>query len=181
MKYDEILKIDESDKKIIELLQANPKITHVEIADKIHKSQPAVGARIIKLKRKYLLAERIGVEFNKLPLKFARIEIAANRVDQIWPKFKKCPHIINSFKMTGEYNIMIEIVAPNVKTVDKFVDDCLRQDDSITSIRTNFVIDSLRAYVVPLSFDIERLEDHGCQFECGGPLNKEDLEKLLKN
>ena len=181
MKYDEILKIDESDKKIIELLQKNPNITHNEIAERVHKSMPAVGARIIKLKRKFLLTERIGVEFNKLPLKFARIEIAANKVEQLWPKFKKCPHIINSFKMTGEYNIMIEIVAPNVKTVDRFVDDCLRQDSSITSIRTNFIIDTLHPYVVPLSFDIERLEEHGCTFECGGPLNKEDLEKLLKN
>ena len=121
----------------------------------------------------------MGAIFNKLPLKFARIEIAAKEVHELWDKFAKCPHIINSFKMTGDYNILIEVVAPNVKTVDRFVDDCLRQDKSITAIRTNFMIDSLHNYVIPLSFDVERLEDHGCSFECGGPLNKEDLEKLL--
>ncbi len=181
MKYNDQLEIDDTDKEIIELLQQDPNITHSEIAEKVHKSQPAVGARIIKLKRKFLLTERIGSEFNKLPLKLARIEIAAKNVMGLWEKFSKCPHIINCFKMTGDYNLMIEFVAPNVRTVDKFVDECLRQDPSITAIRTNFVIDTLRTYVVPLSFEVERLEDFGCSFECGGPLNKQDLEKLLKS
>ena len=50
MKYDDLLEIDDTDKEIIELLQENPDITHSEISEKVHKSQPAVGARIIKLK-----------------------------------------------------------------------------------------------------------------------------------
>ena len=181
MKYNDLLDIDDTDKEIIELLQEDPTITHSEIAEKVHKSQPAVGARIIKLKRKFLLTERVGSEFNKLPLKLARIEISAKQVSELWDKFEKCPHIINSFKMTGDYNIMIEFVAPNVKTVDRFVDECLRQDPSITAIRSNFVIDSLRTYVIPLSFDVERLEEFGCSYECGGPLNKQDLEKILNS
>jgi Lrp/AsnC family leucine-responsive transcriptional regulator len=179
MKYNEILEIDDTDKEIIELLQKNPDITHSEIAEKVHKSQPAVGARIIKLKRKHLLTTRIGAEFDKLSIKLARIEIAAKNVSDIWEKFGKCPHIINCFKMTGDYNLMIEIVAPNVKSIDRFVDECLREDPSIIAIRSNFVIDTLRTYVIPLSFDVERLEEFGCSYECGGPLNKKDLEKLL--
>ena len=43
MKYDELLDIDDTDKEIIKILQEDPELTHQEIADKIHKSQPAVG------------------------------------------------------------------------------------------------------------------------------------------
>ena len=88
MKYNELLQIDDTDKEIIELLQKNPSITHNEIAEKVHKSQPAVGARIIKLKRKFLLTSRIGSEFDKLNLKLARIEIVAKNVQELWEKFK---------------------------------------------------------------------------------------------
>jgi len=47
--FNELLKIDEADKKIIEMIEENPDITHSDIAKEIEKSQPAVGARIIKL------------------------------------------------------------------------------------------------------------------------------------
>ncbi|MHA1611332.1 MAG: Lrp/AsnC family transcriptional regulator [Promethearchaeota archaeon] len=181
MKYDQILQIDETDKQIITILQKNPDTTHSVIAEKVHKSQPAVGARIIKLKRKFLLAESVGAEFNKLDIKLARIEVAAKSVEKIWKRFEECPYVINCFKMTGVYNLMVEIVAPNVRTIENFVDTCLRKDPLIKDIRVNFVIDSLRKYVVPLNFTIERYEDHGCSYECGGSMNKKELSALLKS
>ncbi len=181
MKYDEILEIDETDKQIISILQKNPDTTHSVIAEKVHKSQPAVGARIIKLKRKFLLSESIGADFKELDLKMARIEISAKNVENLWTRFNKCPYVINCFKMTGVYNLMIELVAPNVRTIENFVDTCLRKDPTVKDVRVNFVIDSLRKYVIPLNFEIERYEDHGCSFECGGQLYKKDLAELLKS
>ncbi|MHA1775176.1 MAG: Lrp/AsnC family transcriptional regulator [Promethearchaeota archaeon] len=181
MKYDDILEIDETDKEIISILQKNPDTTHSVIAEKVHKSQPAVGARIIKLKRKFLLTETIGANFKKLDLKLARVEISAKNVEELWNKFEKCPYVINCFKMTGIFNLMIELVAPNVRTIDNFVDTCLRKDPIIKDIRVNFVIDSLRQYVIPLNFEIEKYEEHGCNFECGGKLYKKDLNELLNS
>ena len=52
--------------------------------------------------------------------------------------------------------MLIEIIAPNVTTIEKFIDSCLRKDKSIVDIRVNYIIDSLRKYVVPLSFEIEK-------------------------
>lgn len=181
MKYDQILEIDDTDKEIIEILQKEPEMTHALIAEKVRKSQPAIGARIIKLKRKNLLSEIVGADFNRLDLKLARIELATKNVDTIWKRFENCPYIVNCFKLTGEFNLMIEIVAPNVATIEKFVDNCLRKDPVIIDIRMNFIIDSLRKYIVPLHFDIEKYEDTGCLYECGGPIYKKDLERLLSS
>lgn len=181
VKYDDILDIDETDKKIIELLQIDPEITHTEIAEKVHKSQPAVGARIIKLKRKHLLTPAIGSEFSKLELKLARIDVAVKNAEEMWAKFTRCPYVVNCFKMTGEYNMSLEVVAPNLKTIDQFIDNCLRKEDGITSIRSNFIIDTLRKYVVPLSFAIEKYENHGCGLECQGKLTREELKSILSS
>ncbi|QEE14214.1 Lrp/AsnC family transcriptional regulator [Promethearchaeum syntrophicum] len=180
MKYNEILEIDDTDKKIIELLEKNPEMTHSAISEKVNKSQPAVGARIIKLKRKFLLSEVIGAEFNKLDIKLARIDLSVKNVEALWTKFRKCPYIVNCFKITGKFNMLIEIIAPNVTTIEKFIDSCLRKDKAIVDIHVNYIIDSLRKYVVPLSFEIEKYQDSGCGYFCGdGPLNTKDLEVLL--
>jgi Lrp/AsnC family transcriptional regulator, leucine-responsive regulatory protein len=181
MKYDDVLDIDETDKKIIALLQNDPEMTHSDIAEKVHKSQPAVGARIIKLKRKHLLKEIIGAEFKELDLKLARIDIFAKNVPTLWKRFYDCPYITNCFKVTGEYNLSVEIVAPDVKSIDLFVDNCLRKEESIINIRTNFIIDSMRKYIVPLSFEIEKYELYGCSFECGGGINKNELVEILNS
>jgi len=180
MKYNDLLDIDDTDKDIIKILQEQPDTTHSVIAQQVHKSQPAIGARIIKLKRKNLLSEMTGAEFNKLDIKLARIELSAKSVEDLWKRFESCPHVINCFKMTGVYNLMIEIIAPNVTTIEMFVDNCLRKDPLITDVRVNFVIDSLRKYIVPLNFEIEKFEDHGCSYDCGGPIYKKDLEQLLR-
>jgi len=179
MKYDELLSIDDTDKKIIEILQEDPDTTHSVIAEKVRKLQPAVGARIIKLKRKHLLTDQIGAEFDKIPIKLARIEVSATNIHALWERFKTCPHIINCFKVTGSFNLMIEIVAPNVKSIDIFVDECLRKDEGVHAIRCNYVIDSLRPYIVPLSFAIERFDEKGCAMICGGPLYRQDLKDLI--
>ena len=179
MKYDKLLDIDETDKRIMELLQDDPEMTHSEIAEKVHKSQPAVGARIIKLRRKHLIAENVGVDFQQLNLKLARIDLATKDVTTLWERFNKCPYITNCFKLTGEYNMMIEILAPNLKSIDLFVDNCLRSDPLILELKVNYFIDSLRKYVVPLVFSIETYETQGCTYECGGKITKEDMVRLL--
>jgi Lrp/AsnC family leucine-responsive transcriptional regulator len=178
MNYDTLLDIDSTDKKIIELMQKNPELTHSEIADKIRKSQPAIGARVIKLKRKHLITQQIGAEFKELDIKLARVDLSAKNVEELWNRFAKCPYIINVFKSTGDYNIIIEVAAPDVKTIDNFVDSCLRNDPDISSIRVNFVIDSLNPYIVPLSFDIEKFVN-GCSYECGSKMTKDNLVELL--
>jgi len=179
MKYDDILEVDDTDKEIIRLLQDNPELTHQEVADKIHKSQPAVGARVIKLKRKGLLTESVGADLNRIEVKLARIDIQTKNVEEIWERLKNCVYVSNCFKLTGDYNIMIEIVAPNVKTIDKFVDSCLRKDPNVLAVRTNFIIDSVRRYVIPLSFEIEKYEEANCNMDCGGKVSREQLAELL--
>ena len=62
------LKLDNTDRKIISLLQENPKVTHSEIAEKIKRSQPTVGMRIKKLTKKGILRIQPGINFKKVDL-----------------------------------------------------------------------------------------------------------------
>jgi len=81
--FNEILSIDDDDKKIIEMIEKDPDITHSDIAKEIEKSQPAVGARIIKLERKNLLTKQVGFNVKNVDIKVAIVYISTKDVENI--------------------------------------------------------------------------------------------------
>jgi len=156
------LKIDEVDKEIIQLLQKNPEMTHSEISDKVHKSQPAVGARIIKLRRKNLLNTQIGVNFKKVDIKLAKLEMLAKNVSDLLINIEKCPFVLHAFKISGNTNIMVMIAAPDIQTIDKMVDLCFRTHPDILTVNISYIISSVKDLILPVNFDIESFGEFGC-------------------
>ena len=166
MKFEELLSLDDIDKKIISILQAEPELTPAEIAEKILISAVIVESRIMKLKRRNLLSERIGVNFDTTNIRLARIDLEVRDVDEVWQRLNRCPYISNCFKMTGNTNMMIEVFAPSPRSIDHFVDFCLRKDPSIVSIKTNFIITTLHRYPSYISFDFDKFESGNFEKDC---------------
>jgi len=92
------LGIDNDDKKIIEMIEANPDITHSEIAEEVGKSQPAIGARILKLERKHLLTKQVGLNLKKVQMDVALVQIATRDVEEVIKKVEGCPFINYVFR-----------------------------------------------------------------------------------
>ena len=68
------------------MIEKNPSITHSAIAVEVEKSQPAVGARIIKLERKHLLKKMVGFNIKMVDIKVAIVYISTKDVDKIVEK-----------------------------------------------------------------------------------------------
>jgi DNA-binding Lrp family transcriptional regulator len=164
--FNEILGIDNDDKKIIEMIESDPTITHSAIAKEIEKSQPAVGARIIKLERKHLLTKQVGFNVKEVDIKVAIVFLSTKDVDGIVAKIKDCPFINHAFKISGEFNLLCFISAADLQTVERLVDLCFRRDPNILSVKTNVLIDSVHPFVVPIDFTIENFDGRYCGPEC---------------
>ncbi len=180
--FNEKLKIDEVDKQIIQLLQDNPEMTHSEISEKVHKSQPAVGARIIKLRRKNLLVTQIGVNFKKVDIKIAKVTMLVKNVGDLLGKMEKCPFVLHAFKISGITNLLVLIAAPDIKTIDSMVDLCWRSHPDIMTINVSYIISSVKDLILPVNFDIEFFGEFGCGREgCMVHHGEEDkLKNLIK-
>ncbi len=166
MNFNELLKIDDVDKKIIMLLQENPDMTHSDIADKVGKSQPAVGARIIKLKRKFMIATQVGLNFKKVDLKIAWVTFTLKNPQEVLSQLEQCPFIIHAFKTSGATNVSVLIGAADMQDIDYIVDVCFRSDANISNITVNFFLQSVKDLILPLNFDIENAEKMGCGPKC---------------
>lgn len=156
--FKEILGIDDADYKIIEMIEKNPDITHSKIAQEIEKSQPAVGARIIKLERKGLLTKIVGFNIKKVDIKVALVFVSTKDVETIINKIKNCPFVNHAFKISGEFNLFCFVSASNLQTIEKLVDLCFRKDPNVINVKTNILIDSVHDFVVPIDFQIEKFD-----------------------
>ncbi|NVM18100.1 MAG: Lrp/AsnC family transcriptional regulator [Candidatus Lokiarchaeota archaeon] len=171
--FKEILGIDDDDYKIIEMLEKDPSITHSDIAREIEKSQPAVGARIIKLERKHLLTKQVGFNIKKVDIKVAIVFISTKDVESIVSKISKCPFINHAFKISGEFNLLCFVAASDLQTIEKLVDLCFRKDPNVINVKTNILIDSVHDFVVPIDFQIEKFDYHSnvCGPDCNMNVN----------
>ncbi len=172
--FNELLSIDDDDKKIIEMIEKDPDITHSDIAKEIEKSQPAVGARIIKLERKHLLTKQVGFNVKKVDIKVAIVFISTKDADKIEEKIQDCPFINHAFKISGEFNLLCFISASDLQTIERLVDLCFRKDKDVINIKTNILIDSIHDFVVPIDFQIENFNGRYCGPDCH---LKEELPK----
>jgi len=171
--FKEILGIDDADYKIIEMMEQNPDITHSAIAREIEKSQPAVGARIIKLERKHLLTKMVGFNAKMVDLKVGIVFVATKDVETIVSKIKKCPLVNHAFKISGEFNLLCFVAASDLQTIEKLVDLCFRKDPNVISVKTNILIDSIHDFVIPIDFQIEKFDFHSgnCGPDCSMNVN----------
>ncbi len=167
--FNKLLSIDDDDKKIIEMIEKNPDITHSDIAKEIEKSQPAVGARIIKLERKNLLSKQVGFNIRKVDIKVGIVYISTKDVDSIVEKIKNCPFINHSFKISGEFNLLCFIAAADLQIIERLVDLCFRKDPNVINVKTNVIIESIHDFVIPIDFQIENFELYSSN--CGADCN----------
>jgi len=158
--FKELLNIDDDDYKIIEMIEKDPDITHSQIAIEVEKSQPAIGARIIKLERKNLLTKQVGFNIKKVDIKVAIVFISTKDVETVVEKIKNCPFINHAFKISGEFNLLCFVSASDLQTIERLVDVCFRKDPNVINVKTNVLIESVHDFVVPIDFQIERFDFH---------------------
>ena len=171
--FKEILGIDDADYKIIEMMEKDADVTHSKIAREIEKSQPAVGARIIKLERKHLLTKQVGFNIKKVDIKVAIVFVATKDVETIVSKITKCPFVNHAFKISGEFNLLCFVAASDLQTIEKLVDLCFRKDPNVINVKTNILIDSIHDFVIPIDFQIEKfdLNSNVCGPDCSLNVN----------
>ena len=178
--FDELLGIDAADKKIIEMIEQDPDITHSKIAEEVEKSQPAIGARIIKLERKHLLTKQVGFNIKEVDIKVAIVFISTKDVDGIVEKIDTCPFVNHAFKISGEFNLLCFIAASDLQTIEKLVDLCFRRDPNVINVKTNILIESIHDFVVPIDFAIENFDGRYCGPGCNlqGEMPKFKFNKM---
>ncbi len=171
----EKLKLDDVDRKIISLVQEDPNLTHTEIAEKIDRSQPTVGMRIKKLEKSGILQFQPGINFKKVELFLATVEVNSKNPEEIMDMAKCCPFMLNAFRLSGAHNICILLASSKLEKLDTVVNYHFRNNSDVSMASMEVVTEIAKDLILPIDFDSEDHDPNdevGCGEKCKYKLAK---------
>jgi DNA-binding Lrp family transcriptional regulator len=146
----EMLGIDERDQEIIMLIEENPNMSQNEIASKMGLSQPAVGIRLHKLRQKGILSSVVGMNFKKVKLFLAKVDVATNDTERVIKSFDQCPFFLNGLIVTGTDNLCLFFMSPDMTVLEGVINYHLRAHPSVKNVKMDIVISPAKDLVFPI-------------------------------
>lgn len=162
-----VVKLDPIDRKILAELQADGRMTNVELASRVGISAPPCLRRVRTLEEQgYIRGYHASVDARALGFEvqvFAMVGLQSQAETDLvafeercksWSLVREC-HMLN-----GEVDFILKCVAPDLSTFQRFLTESLTSAPNVASVKTSLVIrDAKDAPGVP--FDV--LEDRLAQ------------------
>lgn len=141
------VKLDTIDRKILAELQANGRMTNVELARRVGISAPPCLRRVRTLEESgYINGYHADVNGRELGFEvqvFAMVGLQSQAEADLatfeercrnWPLVREC-HMLN-----GEVDFILKCVAPDLSTFQAFLTGQLLTADNVASVKTSLVI-----------------------------------------
>ncbi|WP_298074712.1 Lrp/AsnC family transcriptional regulator [uncultured Bacteroides sp.] len=143
--------LDKIDLQILRVLQENARLTTKELAARVHLSTTPVFERLKRLEgegyiKKYIALLDAGklnrgfVVFCCVKLRRLNRDIAFDFVRVI----KDIPEVTECYNISGEYDYLLKIHAPDMKYYQEFLLNVLGAIDSLGSLTSMFVMDEVK-------------------------------------
>jgi DNA-binding Lrp family transcriptional regulator len=159
-------KFDENDRRIVSLLMEKPDMSQTAIASHLKLSQPAVYARIRRLRTSGILTRVVGVNLTGINLHMVKVEITAKEPWKIVDFFDKCPMFVNGFIISGRHNLCLFFVSERLQAIECCVNHNLRKNPNVLDAESNVVVTPVKDFVVPLKIYSEKREKSPCGKTC---------------
>jgi DNA-binding Lrp family transcriptional regulator len=144
-------KLDLIDRKILAELQADGRMTNVELSRRVGISAPPCLRRVRALEERGLIegyharlnARALGYEVTVFAMVSLRRQAGAELEDfearcRDWPLVREC-HMLN-----GEIDFLLKCVAPNLLAFQSFLTDELTALPNVSNVKTSLVIRSAK-------------------------------------
>ena len=138
------MKLDRIHLKILAELQSNPRVSNTKISKQVGISSPAVAERIKKMEDSAVI---IGYRTKLSPIMFghqlrALITVRAfmGRLKPFVHKIKSYKEVVNCYRITGNENIVMEVLFKNQLHLEEFIDELISYGETKTQIILSDVV-----------------------------------------
>ncbi len=166
-----ILKIDDIDKKIITLIQEDPRMSHSKIAKMIKKSQPTVGIRIKKLRESGILKIQPGINFKNAVITLVVVHLRTKNPQNLFEMVKHCPFMLNAFNLSGKYNISVFLASSDIRQLYDVVNNHFRANSEVQKVSMDIITNIAQDFILPMDIyskafilPIESRSDTYCEY-----------------
>ena len=137
--------IDETDEKIIRIMQADSRKAFVEIANQIGLSESAVRRRVKNLVEAGII-KRFTIELGASDKTSAITLISVSSTadtSAVSAKLMKLGGVEVVYEITGQYDIAAIIAAPAIVEINKCIDD-IRKIEGVSDTNTVIILKTIR-------------------------------------
>lgn len=136
--------VDNLNAKILKCLQENARLSNAEIGRRVGISSPAVSERIKKMEDEGIIEGyktivspfEIGYQLKAI----ITLRAFMGKLKPFLEKVKTYDEVINCYRITGDENIVMEVVLKNQKHLEAFIDQLISYGESKTQIVLSRVI-----------------------------------------
>ena len=137
--------MDNYDKKIMQALQLNGRISNKDLADHVSLSQAPCWRRVDALEKKGLIQGYTAIVDQQLLglnlTAFAQISLDnhhAETVEKFDQGIQQWPEILECHATSGEYDFLLKIVAQDMSAYNQLIYEKILRLPSIRSVNTSF-------------------------------------------
>ena len=146
------IELDAIDRRIVSELQANARLSNVELADKVGLSPSPCLRRVKRLEREgYIDGYRASLQRSRVGLGFSvflGVRINGHANEDAW-RFEKAvvelPEVIACHLVSGEADYFLEVVVPGLEDYQRFLVGKLLNLPNVREVRSNIAIQTLKA------------------------------------
>lgn len=150
--------LDELDKRILDELQKDARISNAELARRVNLSPPATHARVKRLEEKgavqryvaLLDRQRTGYDM----LCFVRVSLQLHDLDQVTgfhEAVREIPEVLECHHVTGDYDYLLKVLAHNTEDLENFLVNRLTPIPGVAQIHTSLVLREVKnSTTIPL-------------------------------
>lgn len=138
------MKLDALNTKILKCLQQNARLSSAEIGRQVGISSPAVSERIKKMEDLGIIESyktivspfELGYQFKAI----VTLRAFMGKLKPFLDKVKTYDEVINCYRITGDENIVMEVVLKNQKHLEIFIDQLISYGETKTQIVLSRVV-----------------------------------------
>jgi Lrp/AsnC family leucine-responsive transcriptional regulator len=166
LKVKSLEKLDETDRKIISLLAENPDLSQSAIARQLEMSQPAIYARMKRLRNSGIIAHVIGINLKNTKFYIAKVEMTAKDPWKVLDFFKNCPIYLNGLITSGRHNLCLFFISEKLQAIESCINHHIRRNPNVVDVEFNVVITPAKDLVVPVKLWNEKGDKSPCGKRC---------------
>ena len=153
------MNLDETDKKILNILQEDARITNVQLASKIGISPPAMLERVKRLEKSGIIKKYVALiepqKVGKDTIAFVAVSLSHHQVSSIDVFIKainKFDEVLECHHVTGENDFLLKIAVNNIQEYEKFILEKFTRIKGVNKINTSFILSTFK-YKTKLKLD----------------------------
>jgi Lrp/AsnC family leucine-responsive transcriptional regulator len=144
-------KLDKVDLQILRTLQENARLTTKELAAQVSLSSTPVFERLKRLEREGYIKKYIAVldadKLNQGFVVFCNVKLRRMNKDiamEFTRIIQNISEVTECYNISGSYDYLLKIHAPNMKYYQEFIINVLGTIDSLGSLESMFVMDEVK-------------------------------------